>query len=51
MIENKKPEIIEEDENQEENPAKFVKAGFITIGVILILMILCIIAIVIFENI
>lgn len=51
MIENKKPEIIEEDENQEESNRRFVKTGFIVIGIILTLMVLCIICIVIFENI
>lgn len=52
MIENKKPEIVEEnEENPEESARTFVRAGFIIIGSIITLMVLCIIAIVIFENI
>lgn len=51
MIENKKPEIVEEEENQVESSKRFIKTGFIVIGTILALMVLCIIGIVIFENI
>lgn len=52
MIENRKPEIVEEDEeNPEESARTFVRAGFIIIGIIIILMVICIIGIVIFENI
>lgn len=51
MIENKKPEIEEENENEVESSRRFLKTGYIVIGTILVLMVLCIICIVIFENI
>ena len=50
MIENKKPEIIEEDETSAESDRKFFKVGFIIIGTILALMIVCIVTICILEN-
>ena len=51
MIENKKPEMVEEDESSVESERKFFKVGFIIIGTIPVLMIACIVTICILENI
>ena len=50
MIENKKPEIVEEDEISDEANKKFLRTGVIIIGTILALMVACFIAILILEN-
>ena len=51
MIENRKPEIVEEEETSEESNRHFFKVGCVIIGTILILMIACLITICILENI
>ena len=51
MIENKKPEIVEEDEISDEANKRFFKIGIKIIGSIIAAMIICIIAICILENI
>ena len=51
MIENKKPEIQEEEEHSVESDSRFFTVGFVVIGSILILMIICVIGIIVFENI
>ena len=50
MIENRKPEIVEEEETSEESNRKFFKTGIIIIGSILFLMVTCLITIFILEN-
>ena len=50
MIENKKTEIVEEDEISEEANKKFLKTGVIIISTILVLMIACFITILILEK-
>ena len=51
MFENKEPKIVEEDETEQKSNKSFFKVGSIVIGTILILMIICVVGIVIFENI
>lgn len=51
MIENNKPELVEEDENESENSkGNFLTVGTIIIGSIIALMIFCIVMIVILEK-
>ena len=50
MIENKKPEIVEEDETSDADNKKFFRTGMIIIGTIVVLMIACLITIFILEN-
>ena len=51
MIENRKVEIVEEDEESSlESTKSFVKVGAIIIGSILFLMIVCIVFIILLNN-
>lgn len=50
MIENRKTEIVEEDEETVKNTKSFIKTGAIIIGSILFLMIVCIVFIFLFMN-
>lgn len=50
MIENRKTELVEEDEASIESTKSFVKVGAIVIGCILALMAICIVMIILLEN-
>ena len=50
MIENNKPQIVEEDDVSDKDNSKFLKVGTIIIGTIIVLMIICLIMIFVLEK-